>query len=136
MEIEEIVENMKSSLNNADFSNREFNNLLKALIEKKGKIVLLDFESNSFETREYVKKRKQDAALSKHFDWALCWMKLEGKLKKYRVLQEEFDIFKSDFHFEDGVLFYFYLGTENNDKAIKKIIFKYLTKLPTKNVWH
>lgn len=45
MVVEEILEKLKLALNNADFNNNEFENLLESLTEQeKVKLKILDFE--------------------------------------------------------------------------------------------
>lgn len=123
MVVEEILEKLQLTLNIADFNTAEFENLLESLIEQeKVKLKILDFEYYNEERLEHAKKEKIEGVKSQNFEWAASWRDKEKKILKYIELREEFDIKKSGFHYEEGFLLYFYLGTEKNDIQIKELI--------------
>jgi len=129
MVVEEIVKKLKLALNNADFNTHEFENLLESLTEQeKVKLKILDFEYYNEERLEHAKNEKIEGVKSQNFEWAASWRDNEKKILKYIELREEFNIKKSGFHFEEGFLLYFYLGTEKNDEQIKEIIKEKLKK--------
>lgn len=123
MVVEVILEKLKLALNNADFSTTEFDNLLTSLLEQKEiKIKILDFEYYNEKRLEHIQKEKIEGVKSLNFGYAASCRDTEKKILKFIELRDEFEIKKSGFHFENGFLFYFYLGTEKNDKHIKEII--------------
>lgn len=69
MVVEEILEKLKLALNNADFNNNEFENLLESLTEQeKVKLKILDFEYYNEERLEHAKNEKIEGVKSQNFE--------------------------------------------------------------------
>jgi len=123
MPIQEIVEKLNQALTNVDFNKDEVENLLVLLTEhQQVKVKILDFEYYNEERLEYAKNEKSKEVKFQNFEQAASWRHREKKILKYIELRKEFNIKKSGFHFEEEFLFFFYLGTEKNDKQLKEII--------------
>lgn len=120
---DKIVKKLNAFLNSPDFNTCEFEKLLESLLEQENvKLKILDFKYFSEDRLEYVRQEKIKDVKLGSFERAASWREKELKILKYIEFREQFDIKKSEFHFEEGFLLFFYLGTEINDMPIKEKI--------------
>jgi hypothetical protein len=121
--VAEIIKKLNQYLNDADFKGDDFGNQLKLLIDhEKVKVKIVDFEPYNEKDMQDAYNEKIKEVLTQNFEKALIWRLKEKKIKEYLTAKKQLKIKESGFHFEDGYLFFFHLGTEKNDHQIKEII--------------
>ncbi|MCK3686178.1 hypothetical protein [Maribellus sp. YY47] len=93
-------------------------------------IKLLDFEKYNEENLAKLTAEKFARLKEQDFEALANARDQEKECLKYTKFQKYFKLKNSFFYPEEDKLFYFYLGTEKNDKEIKSILFG--DKLPNR----
>ncbi|AHW62300.1 hypothetical protein SAMN05444285_11610 [Draconibacterium orientale] len=88
------------------------------------RIKLLDFEKYNEENLAKLTAEKFTKIKEQDFEAGANAREQEKECLKYTKFQKYFKLKNSFFYPEDDKLFYFYLGTEKNDKLIKASLFE------------
>jgi hypothetical protein len=120
---EEIIGKLNHALNAPDLNTDQFINNLNLLTEQeKAKVKIIDIEFYNEESLEHARKEMKVGIKTRNFEWAVRWREKELEILKYIELRQKLNIEKSAFHFDEGLLLYFHLGTAKNDPHIKELI--------------
>jgi hypothetical protein len=90
--------------------------------EFRPKFKLLDFKYYNNYRRKFAKKAKIKCIEIQDFEGAAKFRELEKDCISFISLCSDYNISKSAFYYDPDYLFYFYFGTANNDKIIRKFI--------------
>lgn len=121
--VDELVEKLRYALNDENLDSGELENLVEQLVANESlNIKILDFEYYNEERYQHTKIEKIKSVKAQNFVLAASWRDKEKEIAGYIEIKEEFEIEKSRFHYQEGYLLYFYLGTEKNDEYLKELI--------------
>ncbi len=125
MQADQLVEKLNKALNDPDFDQKSFQNLLDDLItQHRISVRLVDFASHGEAQLQKATHEKMVGVESQNYDWAASWRDKEERVLKYLRLKQELGIEKSCFHLEEDELFYLFLGNGKNDSEIKELVMK------------
>ena len=117
------VEKLNLALHADDFDADAFSNLLQYIIKNENvRLKILDFEYFNETRLKHVTKEKVGAIRVKDYHAAALWRDKERKVLEYIEIKKGLKIQQSGFRYDNGYLFYFYLGTARNDPEIKKVL--------------
>ncbi|MGD9928734.1 MAG: hypothetical protein AB7U05_01840 [Mangrovibacterium sp.] len=120
----EIADQLNILLNTESLSIPLLNKLALELMQKsETRIKLVDFEKYNEENLSKLTEEKLKNIKEQNFEKAANLREQEKECFKYANFQKYFKLQNSFFYPEEGKLFYFYLGTEKNDREIKSILF-------------
>ncbi len=120
---QDIVMRLNEILETESFNVVAFKELLNQFKEEfRPKVKLLDFKYYNNYRRKFAKKAKIKCIGIQDFEGAAKFRELEKDCISFISLRSYYNITKSSFYHDTNYLFYFYFGTANNDKIIKKFI--------------
>lgn len=122
--IQHLVEKLNVFLEIDALDEEQFVNSLDQILNlrsHKVRLRLINIEHYKERMAFYIKE-KIDAVDAQRFEFAASCRDKEKEYLKQIELMAEYNIEKSTFYYEQGTLFYFYLGTAKNDKVIKGLL--------------
>ena len=118
--IENIVGKLNEMLNDTLFDNIQIESLVKTLKEQfKIQFKLIDFDYYNEMKQEHACKEKLIGIKTTNFDYAARQCDFELECKKFNDFKALHNIEKSQFYYEQNMLFYFHLGNAKNDNLFK-----------------
>ncbi len=131
---ENLILRLNEMLNAESFNLEAFKELFNQFQEElRPRFKFLDFKYYNNYRRRVAKKAKIRCIEIQDFEGAAKFRVLEKDCTSFISLRSDFNISKSAFYYDSDYLFYFYFGTANNDKIIRKFIAPLIKKLDYDN---
>lgn len=122
-EIADIIDKLNRFLHVENLVTLEFQKLIDIIINQKNlKFKILYCNLYTEKRLQDVEANKNIALANNEYETAAEWSSQERLINKYMKLKNDIQLQNSMFYYEDGYVFYFYMGTELNDKKLKEIV--------------